>query len=175
MSRPRTKSGSRTKARTLTPAVQPPAKKGADSTPGSFILPGALDSGDRDKWLSNMPVLNWLDVKTAQTCMDETIRGAYARTQWTYELMEQSDALLSAGVRRRRAALGKIPIVIVHTGYFAKRKLRPAVVAQHPGSGFSLSGLAEINKEFCVLVFRHRCNVRQAVIFRDGKAPLRLR
>lgn len=82
--------------------------RGTDSRPGSFAAE-AFGTEDQDKWLSYQPVLEWLDVPTAVTCMSETIRGAYARTQWTYELLEQQDGLMSACVKRRRAALSDVP------------------------------------------------------------------
>lgn len=86
----------------------PAPVKGTDSLPASFVG-AALGDDVQDKWLSNQPVLEWLDVQTAVACMAETLRGAYARTQWTYELLEQSDALLAACVKRRRAALSNVP------------------------------------------------------------------
>ena len=86
--------------------------KGTDSRPGTFVDGAALDTGDQDKWLSWQPLLETIDVETAKICMQETLRGAYARTQWIYELLEPGDGLLGACVRRRKAALGRIPWTI---------------------------------------------------------------
>lgn len=100
--------------RTRTQRDNPPTPRaaGTDSRPGTFVGGAALDTGDQDKWLSWQPLLETLDVATAKICMQETLRGAYARTQWIYELLEPGDGLLSACVRRRNAALGRIPWTI---------------------------------------------------------------
>lgn len=97
---------------TLTPAQA--ARLKSDSKPVVFSEQDLRDIlGDQSRHLSYTPPLDFLNISTVRSCMNEALRGAYAQVQWIWEQLEPADAVLASCVEKRDTALKKLPWRIV--------------------------------------------------------------
>ena len=97
---------------TLTPAQA--ARLKSDSKPVVFTEQDLRDIlGDQSRHLSYTPPLDFLNISTVRSCMNEALRGAYAQVQWIWEQLEPADAVLASCVEKRDTALKKLPWRIV--------------------------------------------------------------
>lgn len=84
---------------TLTPAQA--ARLKSDSKPVVFTEQDLRDIlGDQSRHLSYTPPLDFLNISTVRSCMNEALRGAYAQVQWIWEQLEPADAVLASCVER---------------------------------------------------------------------------
>lgn len=97
---------------TLTP--EQAARLKSDSKPVVFSEMDLRDIlGDQSRHLSYTPPLDFLNISTVRSCMNEALRGAYAQVQWIWEQLEPADAVLASCVEKRDTALKKLPWRVV--------------------------------------------------------------
>lgn len=90
------------------------ARLKSDSKPVVFSEQDLRDIlGDQSRHLSYTPPLDFLNISTVRSCMNEALRGAYAQVQWIWEQLEPADAVLASCVEKRDTALKKLPWRIV--------------------------------------------------------------
>ena len=90
------------------------ARLKSDSKPVVFSEQDLRDIlGDQSRHLSYTPPLDFLNISTVRSCMNDALRGAYAQVQWIWEQLEPADAVLASCVEKRDTALKKLPWRIV--------------------------------------------------------------